>query len=131
MAEWTDYLENEVLDHVLGEGARDFASPTTLFVALSTSTISDDGTGITEPGTGGYARVAVTFNAAASGVASNDANVDFVAGAGGFGTVVAMAIYNASTAGDMLMYDNDMTDTLINDGDTLRFATGDIDVSLD
>ena len=129
MAEFTDYLENELLDHAFGEGVRDFTSPTGIVVALSTTTISDDGTGITEPGTGGYARQAVTFGAAASGTTSNSLQVDFTASGAGFGTIVAMAIYDSTT--NMLCYDNDMTDTLINDGDTLRFAVGDIDISLD
>ena len=36
MSAASDYLELEVLDHVLGEGARDFASPAALYVALFT-----------------------------------------------------------------------------------------------
>lgn len=131
MAEFTDYLENALLDHAFGEGVRDYTSPTNLYVALTTSTISDDGTGITEPATGGYTRQPVTFGAAASGTTSSSLQVDFTASGAGFGLITGMAIYDASTSGNMLCYDMDMTDTTINDGDTLRFAVGDIDISLD
>jgi hypothetical protein len=34
MSAASNYLENEVLDHVLGKGARNFTSPANLYVAL-------------------------------------------------------------------------------------------------
>ena len=41
MSSASNYLENEVLDHVLGKGTRDFTSPGTLTVALFAGTASD------------------------------------------------------------------------------------------
>ena len=130
MSEFTNYLEIALLDHAFSENVRPMTSPTDIVVALSTDPIDDTGdASITEPGTGGYGRQPVTFGAAAAGTTSNSLQVDFTAVGAGFGTIVAMAIYDSGT--NMLCYDNDMTDTLINDGDTLRFAVGDIDISLD
>ena len=132
MSEFTDYLEDALLDHAFSEGVRDYTASTGLYVALTTSTISDDGTGMTEPTLGGYARQPVTFGAAASGTTSNSLQVDFTAsGAAYDATITGMAIMFQITGGEMLCYDMDMTDTTINDGDTLRFAVGDIDISLD
>ena len=84
MSSASNYLENEVLDHVLGKGTRDFTSPGTLTVALFAGTASDvlaaleAGTG-SRTGTGNwghyeitggaYTRKAVTF-ATSSGVPS-------------------------------------------------------------
>ena len=41
MSAASNYLEDEVLDHVLGKGTRDFTSPSTLFLALFSGTASD------------------------------------------------------------------------------------------
>ena len=56
----SDYLEAQILDHVLG-GA-DFVRPATVHLALSTTTPTDAG-GITEPSGGAYARQAITNDA--------------------------------------------------------------------
>ena len=52
----SDFLELELLDHVFGAGNRDYTSPANIFVALSSTDPGEDGAGITEPSTGGYAR---------------------------------------------------------------------------
>lgn len=57
MGSFADHLENKLLDHVFGGG--DYARPATLYIGLSTTTIADGGTNITEPSGNGYARVAV------------------------------------------------------------------------
>jgi len=131
MAEFTNYLEDALLDHAFSEGVRNYTASTTLHVALTTSPIIDDGTGITEPATGGYARQPVTFGASSGGTTSSSLQVDFTAVGAGMGTITGMAIMFQLSGGEMLCYDMDMTDTLINEGDTLRFAVGDIDISLD
>jgi len=61
MGSFTDFLENELLDHVFGNAA--YTSPATLYIGLSTSTITDAGGNVTEPVGGSYARVPVTNNA--------------------------------------------------------------------
>jgi hypothetical protein len=56
----TNNMKNVVLDASLGAGATLLGS--TVEIALSTTTIADDGSGITEPSGNGYARVSVTNN---------------------------------------------------------------------
>jgi len=78
MSNKSNYLSSEILDHILGEGARDFTSPAALYAALdtTTATAADTGSTITEP-TGGYSRQAITFAAASSGSADLTAGIEF------------------------------------------------------
>ena len=125
MAEMATSIANELLDHVLAVGS--YTAPTSVEIGLSTTTVSADGTGITEPTWTGYAKQSVTFGAASSGAAANTGVVDFVHGGGATQTAVAAVLYDQ--AGNMLYFDNGMADTAVANGETLRFAIGDIDVT--
>lgn len=131
MSAASDYLENEILDHVLGKGTRDFTSPANIFVSLYTSNPNDDDSGTEVSGTN-YARVAVTFGAASSASASNSADVTFAAaGSGGFGTVTHIGIHDASSAGNLLFHGAVTTSKTIDEGDTFQISSGNLTVSLD
>ena len=95
----SDYLENKLIDHSLGTTT--FTKPTTVYAALYTVAPSDSSAG-TEVTGGSYARKTVTFGAASSGSASNNANVDFDGMPSC--TVVAVAILNDPTAGNLLYW---------------------------
>lgn len=128
-----DYLENELLDHVLGNSA--YAAPATLYVALFTAAPSDSGGG-TEVSGGSYARVAVTNNltnwpAASGGAKSNGTEIAFPEATASWGTVVAFAIFDAATAGNMLYWATLTANKTIDSGDTAKFAVGDLDVTED
>ena len=77
MSAMSDYLENEILDHILGTGA--YTMPTTVYVGLATASFNDDNSG-TELSGNGYARQSAAFNAAASGTADNSAAIEFFSG---------------------------------------------------
>lgn len=105
------------------------------YIALCTATIDDAKTGstITEPGAGAYARKQVLpadWTAAAAGALDNSAIIEFVTATASWGTIVAVAICSALTAGDLLFYDNDMADQAVGDGDTAKFPIGDLDVTM-
>ena len=129
----SDYLENELLDHVLGGG--DYSRPATVYVALYTVAPTDTGGG-TEVSGGSYARVAVTNNAtnwpaASGGAKANGTVITFPKATAAWGTCVAFAILDAATAGNFL-YWADLTETkAINNGDTAQFAVGELDVTED
>lgn len=132
MSEFSDYTENALLDHLLGKGTRNFTSPAALFVALITVLGADNQTGstITEPSTGGYARNSVSFAAAATGSAAmSDATLTWTNTAVTAWAVVGIAVCDASTAGNMLCYDNDMADATLNQNDVFKLT--DLTVSLD
>ena len=126
MSAMSDYLENEILDHILGTGA--YTMPTTVYVGLSTGSFNDDNSG-TELSGSGYARQSIAFGAAASGTASNSGNVDFPAATGSWGTVSHFGIFDASTGGNLLIHGALTASKAVATGDILRVATGDMDIT--
>jgi len=122
----SNYLENKVLDHILGTTA--YTMPTTVYVALYTAAPTDTGGGTQVTG-GSYARQTAVFDAASSGATQNTANIDFVSMPAC--TVTAIGIFDALTAGNLLVWGTLATNKSLDAGDTLRIATGDLDISLD
>lgn len=127
MSSFTDYTENALLNHLLRNVA--LTSPAAVYLALFTVAPTDAGGG-TEVAGSGYARQAITFGAPSGGAVANTAAVSFTAAGGNFGTVLAVGIFDALTAGNMLAWDG-IASAVINDGDTINFPIGDIDVTLD
>ena len=121
----TNYLENKLLDHFLGTTA--YTMPT-VYVGLFTVAPGDAGGG-TEVTGGSYARQTATFTAASAGATSNSGNIDFTGMPAA--TTVAIAIFDASTSGNMLVHGTLTTNKQTDAGDTLRIATGDLDISID
>jgi len=128
MSAMSDYLENEILDHILATGS--YTAPTAVYVGLSTASFADDNSG-TELSGSGYARVAATFGAAASGTASNSAAIEFPAATGSWGTVSHFGIFDASTSGNLLIHGAFTASKVIASGDILKINTGDLDISAD
>jgi hypothetical protein len=106
MSAASNYLENKVLDHVLGEGARTFTSPATIYLALfketGTGTLAnlEAGTLTDEISTSGtaYARQGVNFSAASSGTAATNGTVTWTTATADWGTVTAVAVVDSPTA---------------------------------
>src|SRR5210317_1778067 len=126
MSAMSDYLENEILDHILGTGA--YTMPSTVYVGLSTGSFGDDNSG-TELTGNNYARVSATFSAAASGTTSNSAAIEFAAATGSWGSVSHFGIFDASTAGNLLIHGAFTASKVIESGDILKINTGDLDVT--
>lgn len=137
MSSFGDYLEKELLDHVFGNAA--YAAPATLYLALSTADPLDDGSGLTEPAGGSYARLAVANNAtnfpAATGASpatkSNGVQFDFVTATASWGVITHMAIMDAASGGNMLAHASLATSKTIDSGDTVNFKIGELDITLD
>lgn len=128
MSAMSNYLENEILDHILGTGA--YTMPSSVYVGLATASFADDNSG-TELSGSGYARVSATFNAAASGSADNDAAIEFSAATGSWGTVSHFGLFDASTGGNLLIHGAFTTAKTIATGDILKISAGDLDISAD
>jgi hypothetical protein len=126
MSAMSDYLENEILDHILGTGA--YTMPTTVYVGLSTGSFGDDNSG-TELTGNNYARVSATFSAAASGTTSNSAAIEFAAATGSWGSVSHFGIFDASASGNLLIHGAFTTAKTIASGDILKISTGDLDIT--
>lgn len=134
---WTDYLKNEMLDHVLS--ASTFTAPATLYVGLWTSALFDSATGsvsgeVSTSGTN-YARAAVTnnttnFPAASGGIKTNGTTISFSTASISWGTITYMALTDAITGGNMLMWSDLTTSKAVAAGDTPSFSVGSLTFSV-
>jgi len=129
MAALSDYAEKLVLDWLMTTGSA--TRPTDWYVALYTAAPSDSGGG-TEVSTGGYARQAVTFAAASSpgGTTDNTTTVSFTASGDNYGTITHIGLFDAVSGGNLLWHGSMTASKTVNDGDTLEFSVGNIDLSI-
>lgn len=127
---FSDYLELKLLDHVTNKAA--YTAAATLYVALFTAAPSDAAGSGTEVSGGSYARTSSPFaTSAASGSIANSGAVTFPTASGSWGTVTHFALFDASTAGNMLMSAALTTSKTIGSGDIASFATGQLAITLD
>lgn len=127
MGSLSNYAENKILDHVLKVSP--FTQPTNIYIGLSTADPLDTGAGIAEPVGGGYVRVICNgWDAAASRVTANTADVVFPEATGDWGTITHFALFDAITAGNMLAHGALAVSKAVDTGIDAKFAAGDIDV---
>lgn len=139
--EVSDYLANALLDFAFRNQA--FSAPDTYVALIITNPVTDSMTGstITEPSGGSYARVQVNVNGGVSPtwdlaagttptLVDNTHQIDFPTATGDWGTIIAVAIVDAASAGNLLFYDNTMTDQPVGNGDDSNFPIGDLDITL-
>jgi len=126
MSAMSDYLENEILDHILSVGS--YTMPSAVYVGLSTGSFNDDNSG-TELTGNNYSRVAATFSAAASGTTSNSAAIEFAASTGSWGSVSHFGIFDAASSGNLLIHGAFTVAKTIASGDILKIPTGDLDIT--
>ena len=126
---FSNHLETEILDHVFGGNA--YTAPGTLYLALHTANPDEDGSG-TEVSTSGtaYARETVAFTVSGN-TATTSAAVEYSTATANFGTVTHVAVWDASTAGNMLAYAALTSSKTIETGDVFRVPAGDLDITLD
>lgn len=123
----SDYLEQQILDHLIG--AATWTAPSSLYLALFTSDPGDDGSG-TEVSGSGYARQEMAMSRSGS-VIDNDALESFAASGGNFGTVTHWGVFDAASGGNLLFHGALDTSRTINDGETGEAAAGAITLTLD
>jgi hypothetical protein len=110
MVAFSDYTAGRMLEWTVGKTAMP-ALPST-FIALFTAVGNDDGTGFTEVAGGSYARKSTAGSdwGSATGTAprtitNSGASLSFVTATGSWGDVIAFALYDASSAGNLLVWD--------------------------
>lgn len=123
----TTTLANSLIDEVLN--GVDFTPPSSLYLALSTTAINNDGTGLTEPSGNGYSRPSISFANSSGRTTSNTNAITFTASGGNWGTIVAAAIVDASTGGNVLFF-NTITPIPVEDGDSFEVETNSVTVGL-
>jgi hypothetical protein len=131
MSGFSDYWENEVLDHLFGKGS--YPAPQ-IYVALSTTAPAEDGSGVTEPQGGAYARLATTgadWTSASAGQVCNMAPLAFPEATGAWGTITHFALVDAGAGGHLLAFGPLNPAQPLEAGDILRFDQGRLSVTLD
>lgn len=118
----SDWLEAQLVNLLFRTAG--FAKPTGLYYGLLTTAVADAGTGGVECSGGGYARVNLppldanyAAPTAGNGVASNVAAVTFPSPTAAWGAVAAMAIYDASVAGNLVAHATFPSPKNVNSGD--------------
>ena len=131
MSSFSDYAENLTLKYLFTTDA--VTRPTAWYVGLFTAAPSDAGGG-TEVSGSAYVRMAtgtMTVSGTSPTNCTNSAAIEFPAASGGnWGTITHVAIFDASTSGNMLGWAALTTSRTINDGDILRVPAGDLDITL-
>jgi hypothetical protein len=128
MAEFSNYLENKLLDHVLRNVS--YTSPTTVYMGLYTSNPGEGNTG-TEVSGGSYARQVVSVTTASGGIVTSSADVTFPQATANWGTISHIGLLDALTSGNLLMYTPLTTSKVIETDDILKVNSGSLTVSLD
>ena len=124
---FTNDLETRVLQWALTAGSP--TRPTAWYVGLFTAAPGEAGGG-TEISGSGYARQAVTFTVSGN-LATNNAAIEWPTATGSWGTITHVAVFDALTTGNMLVYATLTSSKTISTGDVLRIPSGDLDVTLD
>jgi hypothetical protein len=124
---FTNDLETRVLQWALTNGSP--TRPTAWYVGLFTAAPGEAGGG-TEVSGGSYVRVAVTFTVSGN-LATNSAAVEWPTATATWGTITHVAVFDALTSGNMLVYASLTSSKTIASGDVLRIPAGDLDVTLD
>jgi hypothetical protein len=132
----SDYLEVSLRNHIFRTAT--FAKPAGLWIALFTVTPSDVAGSGTEVTGGNYARASMgapadaTWSAvsATDGLTDNIADITFPTPNANWGTIVAFGIFDAATAGNMLIWGPLTASKTVNNGDPApKFVAGSLDIT--
>lgn len=102
--------------------------PTAWYIALYTVAPTESTSG-TEVSGGSYARQSVSLTVSGD-LATNGSVVEWPEATGSWGTVVAAAVTDALTGGNIIAYGTLTTSKTIGTGDVFRFPAGAFDVTL-
>jgi hypothetical protein len=126
-----DYLELELLKWATGQ-TNDLGAACTPYIALFTTAPGEAGGGVEVSG-GSYARQDSSgkWAAPAAGAVQTNAEIAFPQATADWGTVVAFAIMDAVSGGNFLYWADLTASKTVNNGDTFKFPSGNIDLTED
>ena len=127
---FSDDAEAKVLDHVFGLAT--YTTPT-LYLGVSTSDPTETGGGLSEPVGNGYARIATDPDdwERSMNVVDNANELTFAEATGSWGTITHFALYDAASAGNLVIYGALTTARSISAATTLRFPATNLTFTLD
>lgn len=132
MSATADYLEKKILDHIFGKAT--FTAPANIHIAASTADPGEDGSTIAEPSGNNYSRVSTSpsdWNSATlgAGTLTNANAINFPVASGSWGTITHIALFDASSGGNLLYKGSISPTKAIGNTDQLVFAAGAVTVS--
>jgi hypothetical protein len=138
MSAASDYLENELLDHVLDAAA--FSSPSNVYLALFTADTgletNSPSAECKTPGVDGYSRATLSFAAASGGSSATDAAATVGPASANWGTISHIAVVDHDTNTtwgtnvNVLFYGAVTATKTIDSGDTFQISSGNLTVTL-
>jgi len=131
MSAASDYLENKVLDHVLTTSG--YTAPSTRYLALFTANTgleSNSPSAEVSTSATAYIRKTVTFAAASSGSSATNATVTFDTATANWGTITHVAVMDAESSGNVIVWGAVTTSKTIETVDTFQVTSGNLTVSL-
>jgi hypothetical protein len=136
MTAFTNYAETQLINHIFRTAS--FTKPTTLNLALFTAVGDGEAATVTELTGNGYARVAcnpldANWSAPVSGNGTtyNVNVITFPAATADWGIITHFGIYDASTAGNLLIYAPLTIARNITNGSTPSFAATSLTFQVD
>lgn len=133
---FSDKMELNIINHFLRNAT--VTPATQVFMALFTaSTGLETNAPTAEVSGGAYARKQATFTTATDGTSENTADVEFAEATADWGTITHGAVVDSSdgtqygTSVNVMMWGTLSTSKTVGTGDTFKFATGAIDVTVD
>jgi len=125
MSKMSNYLEAALGNAVLRNIS--YTSPAKVYLSLHTSDPGE--TGANEITAGDYARQEIAFSAPTDGVFPNTANIDFPVSSKDHGTITHFAVWDASIAGNLLVYGELTASRTYNIDQFLRVVAGELSVT--
>lgn len=133
MASFSNFLENALLNRIFNGGT--LTLPSTLYIGLFTAAPTDAGGG-TEVSGNNYARLAVpadttNFPTSTSGSVQNALTLTFAIPSGNWGTVTHIGIFDAATAGNLLIWGALSSPRVITSSADVRLNQNQLTITLD
>jgi len=128
----TNFQKNLVQD--FNFGGISYTPPANLYLGLSTTTISVNGSSVTEPTSGSYARTLIPntkgyLTYSSSGCVVNSGPVVFPTSSGSWGTIVDIALFDALTSGSVRYYTTLSSPMVVGINTTITFSASSITIS--
>ena len=130
MSEFATYFENAIVNLMRNTSFTEVAVYVALFTDSASPAELEAGTLTNEVSGGSYARQLAGLSAPSDGASSNASDITFPQATADWGTVRYVALMDAVSAGNVLMYSQLDADKVINNGDTFKINAGDLDVTV-
>lgn len=127
---FTDFSESLVLNFLLTTNT--ITRPTQFYVGLFTTATGETGGG-TEITGGDYVREEASFNVSGTAPTSavNTAAIEFPTATANWGEITHIGLFDAASAGNMLVHASLDVAKTISIGDVFRIPAGDLEITLD